>query len=911
MRKNRMKGWSLLLMGLLAWGGCMEAKAQTSAVATDSISILRLMEQVEKNTSYKIYTNMAKPFLVKKQEGTATLEQLKEALKGTFWRVNVFGDRVFVMQNLDLQASLPKAWTQGTGGEEEGLQLTEVLTSENKVYEIGDKFRPTKKKKVKLTGQVLDFKTNTPAVGVHIIQREPWVAATTDADGRFEIELAPGYALLELQGVSVKEARRQLMLYADADVRIELEEQNYMLAEVLVTGGRVEAVKNTSLGMEKLKPSLLKNIPTAMGEVDVLKLVQALPGVKTVGEASSGFNVRGGATDQNLMLLNGGTIYNPTHLFGFFTAFNSDMVSDVEIYKSSIPSQYGGRISSVLNITGKEANKEKFVGVAGIGLLTSKLNLEIPLWKERTSLLLSGRTTYSDWIMGMLPEKSGYKDGKAGFYDVGATFSHTFNQHHKLNVYGYYSRDRFAFNDHEKYGYGNVNASAHWRAIFNEQFTGNFSVGYDHYDYWNKETADSIQAAKLSFSINQIFAKANFNLSLDKHKINFGASTQLYDIRSGTYEPVGKESLVAFDELQKDRALESAVYLGEEWEMTPKFSLNAGIRYSIFNAMGPRNYYTYQPGMLPSESTVMDTVKVSGNKVLQTYHGPEFRLSGRYAFTDDFSVKAGFNTMRQYIHKVSNTSIMSPTDIWKLSDANIKPQQGWQLAGGFYYHTPDGMYEFALEGYYKKMKDYLDYRSGAKLLMNHHLETDVINTEGYAYGVELEAKKPKGKLNGWVSYTYSRTFLRQNDKRILRPINNGDWYPTEYDKPHDFKFVGNYKFTRRYSLSLNADYSTGRPTTVPAGQYYDQKLGVNQVYYTDRNSYRVPDYFRMDLSFNVEASHHLTLATHSSISFGVYNLTGRKNVYSIYYVVENQKIQGYKMSIFGAPIPFVTYNIKF
>ena len=314
MRKNRMKAWSLLLTGLLAWGGCMNAQAQTPAVATDSISIISLMEQVEENTSYKIYTNMAKPFMVRKQEGAATLDQLKEALKGTFWRVNVFGNRVFVMQNLDLQASLPKAWSLGVSGEDQGLQLTEVLTSENKVYEIGDKFRPTKKKKVKLTGQVLDFKTNTPAVGVHIIQREPWVAATTDADGRFEIELAPGYALLELQGVSVKEARRQLMLYADADVRIELEEQNYMLAEVLVTGGRVEAVKNTSLGMEKLKPSLLKNIPTAMGEVDVLKLVQALPGVKTVGEASSGFNVRGGATDQNLMLLNGGTKIGRAHV---------------------------------------------------------------------------------------------------------------------------------------------------------------------------------------------------------------------------------------------------------------------------------------------------------------------------------------------------------------------------------------------------------------------------------------------------------------------------------------------------------------------------------------------------------------------------------------------------------------------
>ena len=456
-----------------------------------------------------------------------------------------------------------------------------------------------------------------------------------------------------------------------------------------------------------------------------------------------------------------------------------------------------------------------------------------------------------------------------------------------------------------------MNVSAHWRSFFNDRFAGNFSVGYDHYDYKNDETSDSIQAARLSFNIDQYFAKANFNLELEKHNLNFGVSSILYNIGSGTYEPLGKQSMVAYDELQKDKALESAVYLGEEWEVTPKLSLNAGIRYSMFNAMGPREYYTYQPGSLPSETTITDTVNVTGNKFLKTYHGPEFRVSGRYAFTDDFSVKMGFNTMRQYIHKVSNTSIMSPTDTWKLSDANIKPQQGWQLAGGFYYRTPDTMWEFSLEGYYKKMKDYLDYRSGAKLLMNHHLETDVINTEGYAYGIEMEVKKPKGKLNGWASYTYSRTFLRQNDKRIARPINNGDWYPTEYDKPHDFKFVGNYKFTRRYSLSMNLDYSTGRPATIPAGQFHDHKLNVNQIFYTDRNSYRVPDYFRMDLSFNVEYSHHLTLATHSSISFGVYNLTGRKNVYSIYYVLEKNRIQGYKMSIFGAPIPFVTYNIKF
>jgi hypothetical protein len=588
------------------------------------------------------------------------------------------------------------------------------------------------------------------------------------------------------------------------------------------------------------------------------------------------------------------------------------MIKDAELYKSSIPSQYGGRIASVLNITSKEASKEKFTGSAGIGLVTSKLNLEIPIIKEKTSLLLSGRTTYSDWIMKMLPEKSGYRDGKAGFYDLGGVFSHTLNERNKLNIYGYYSHDRFAFNDNQKYAYNNMNFSANWRSIFSEKLTANFSFGYDHYDYRNDESVEEAAAARLSFAINQWFGKVDFSYKLDNnHTLNFGLMSQFYNINSGTYEPLHESSLVKWDQLQKDKALESAIYIGDQWEITPKLSVNAGIRYSMFNLLGPRTYYTYQDGMLPSSTTVVDSVSVGGGKVVKTYQGPEFRLSARYAFNDDFSVKVGFNTMRQYIHKVSNTTIMSPTDTWKLSDTNIKPQNGWQLAAGAYYNTPGQVLELSVEGYYKKLNDYLDYRSSAKLIMNHHLETDVINTEGYAYGVEFQVKKPSGKLNGWASYTYSRTFLRQNDPRIARPVNGGDWYPTEYDKPHDFKLVGNYKFTRRYSVSFNMDYSTGRPTTIPAGQYYDQGLQSMQVYYTDRNSYRVPDYFRLDLAFNIEPSHHLTLLTHSSISFGVYNLTGRKNVYSIYYVSENGSVQGYKMSIFGAPIPFITYNIKF
>lgn len=844
-----------------------------------------------------------------------TAESLRQALTATRYKVTVYGNRIFVLPEAFLSTTLtPILKGEQMKEEEQASSFIPVVksSSENKVYEIGNRYKPSSEEMVVLTGKVTDFKSGQNLEGINIVHREPWVATATDRQGNFTIKLPVGYNTIEINGLNIKETRRQFMVYGEGATHIELEEENHLLDEVLIVSGRVQNVRSTQLGMEKFQPSLLKNIPTAMGEVDLLKMLQTLPGIKTVGEASSGYNVRGSAADQNLLLLNNGTIYNPNHLFGFFTAFNSDMIKDAELYKSSIPSQYGGRIASVLNITSKEASKEKFTGSAGIGLVTSKLNLEIPIIKEKTSLLLSGRTTYSDWIMKMLPEKSGYRDGKAGFYDLGGVFSHTLNERNKLNIYGYYSHDRFAFNDNQKYAYNNMNFSANWRSIFSEKLTANFSFGYDHYDYRNDESVEEAAAARLSFAINQWFGKVDFSYKLDNnHTLNFGLMSQFYNINSGTYEPLHESSLVKWDQLQKDKALESAIYIGDQWEITPKLSVNAGIRYSMFNLLGPRTYYTYQDGMLPSSTTVVDSVSVGGGKVVKTYQGPEFRLSARYAFNDDFSVKAGFNTMRQYIHKVSNTTIMSPTDTWKLSDTNIKPQNGWQLAAGAYYNTPGQVLELSVEGYYKKLNDYLDYRSSARLIMNHHLETDVINTEGYAYGVEFQVKKPSGKLNGWASYTYSRTFLRQNDPRIARPVNGGDWYPTEYDKPHDFKLVGNYKFTRRYSVSFNMDYSTGRPTTIPAGQYYDQGLQSMQVYYTDRNSYRVPDYFRLDLAFNIEPSHHLTLLTHSSISFGVYNLTGRKNVYSIYYVSENGSVQGYKMSIFGAPIPFITYNIKF
>ena len=417
-------------------------------------------------------------------------------------------------------------------------------------------------------------------------------------------------------------------------------------------------------------------------------------------------------------------------------------------------------------------------------------------------------------------------------------------------------------------------------------------------------------ATRLSFGIDQLWGKLHFRQRIsDSQSLSYGLSVQHYDVQAGKYEPLGELSRIKPDQLQNENALESAAYIDYEHSLTEKLSFSAGLRYSMFNAIGPHDVNHYAEGELPSEATLISSSRESG--IIKTYHAPEIRLSARYSIKENLSLKAGFNTMHQYIHKVSNTSIMSPTDIWKLSDLNIKPQNGWQLAAGIYHETKDRKYEFSAEVYYKHIGDYLNYRSSAVLLMNPHLETDVISTKGKAYGIELQVKKPLGKLNGWVNYTFSRSLLCQDDKRVAAPLNDGDWYPSDYDRPHEIKAVLNYKITERYSFSSNFDYATGRPTTIPAGKYYDSYHQRYMPYYTDRNTYRIPDYMRLDLAFNIEPTHKLTSFLHTSFSIGVYNALARKNAYNVYYVTDGKEIKGYKLSVFGTAIPYVSLNIRF
>jgi len=843
---------------------------------------------------------------------------LSQAFEGTPFQVSAYKERyIFILKDRKLNTLMLDDYFRLRSGQREKESLAGLLlnpleqkaTSENKIYTIGDENASTIPEKVILNGIITDFKTGEPISGIVIYTENMANSATTDAFGYYSLQMPSGRQKVMLRGVGLKDTHRQVLLYGSGKLDIELEEEVYSLREVVVTAEQLANVRSVSLGMERIVIKDIKNIPTVFGETDVIQVVMMLPGVKAVGEASSGLNVRGGATDQNLILFNNGTVYNPTHLFGFFSAFNPDLVKDIELYKSSIPTKYGGRISSVLDITGREGNKKEWKGSASIGLLTSRLTLEGPAG-EKTSFIVGGRTTYSDWLLKMLPDESGYNKGSAGFYDLNLIADHKFSDRDNLYLSGYFSSDRFQFTANDKYGYTNMNASGKWHHLFSNQLTASFIAGYDHYDYKNSLKENPFEAYSLQFGIDQNFAKIDLTSYLtDKHTLDFGLGAILYKLNQGDLMPYTPESLVRPEHIQQEQALESAIYLSDRWDITPAFSINAGIRYNLFNAMGPRKYNIYDPASLPQEISVLEIKEAKKGSFFKTYQYPELRFSTRYIFNNDLSVKAGINTLTQYIHKLSNTTVMSPTDTWKLSDANIKPQKGMQVAVGIYKNMMNSTIETSVEIYYKTMKDYLDYRSGAQLKMNHHIETDVISTQGRAYGIEFMLKKTQGKLNGWLSYAYSKTELRQNDSREDSPVNNGNWYPADYDKPHEFKLAGNYKFTQRYSMSLNCDYSTGRPISLPTSKY--KYAGGELVYYSERNQYRIPDFFRLDFAFNIEPSHHLTLLTHSSISFGVYNLTGRKNAYSVFYIAENGKLKGYKMAIFGAQIPYISYSIKF
>lgn len=908
----------LFLFSITAFG------QQQNALITgkfERLAVADFFKQVEASSPYFFYYNLADLDSVTvnvEVKNSSIDELLKQAFQNTDIQFAVDRqNRVFITRKIKLVTTLPVVLGNVTQKDKvnDGSPTLDInshktikTTIENKLYEIGIRTNNDKPGAGIVAGYIRNARSGEPVINASVFVDELNKGTTTDQYGYYSFTLPTGPHTLNVQGIGMKDAQYQVVVYGEGKLDIELKEQVTSLKEVIISTQKTSNVKRVQMGVERLTIAAIKQVPSVFGEADILRVVTTLPGVKTVGEASTGFNVRGGSADQNLILWNDATIFNPSHFFGMFSAFNPEIVKDIELYKSSIPAKYGGRLSSVLDISAREGNKKNITGSAGIGMTTSRFNIEGPIVKDKTSFIFGGRTTYANWLTSLLPDP--YDKAKASFNDGNVLLSHHLNQNNDIYFTGYFSNDRFSLASDTTYNYSNRNLSLKWKHNFSSKLLGYFTAGYDQYKYQVFSDQNKVNAYTLAFDINQANFKTDFSYLLHaKHRLEFGLHSLLYKLHPGSFTPRGKESLVTADIMAPEQALESAVYLSDNYTISSKVSLQAGLRYALFNNLGPKAVTVYAKGIPKDESTVVETKSYGKGEITQTYHAPELRFSLRYAINNSFSVKAGYNSMRQYIHVLSNTTVMAPTDIWKLSDPNIKPQQGDQVSVGFYKNVKSNTIETSFEVYYKRIKDYLDYKPGAKLVLNPHIETEVLQTKGKAYGAEVMIKKPAGKLNGWISYTYSRVQLQMNDSTIGVPVNKGAYYPANYDKPHDVTMVGNFKVNHRFSLSLNATYSTGRPITLPVGSYYYG--GSQRVAYSDRNAYRIPDYFRTDFSMNIEGNHKVKQKTHNSWTLGIYNVTGRKNPFSVYYTSENGRVNGYRLSIFGSMIPFINFNIRF
>ena len=912
----------LLLFCFLTSLVCKSQPSKDSLVTAEfnGERIEQFVRILEQQTKYRFYYNPVEfdSFVVTLGvKAMPVHEVLKLAFRHTdFWANFDNENHVFLTKGLLILTALPKPGVPVATGTIKDRQLAKSSDrislnqsfANERLYELGQKSQQEKGNTAAVTLFVVSAKTKEPITDGTINIDGKSQIAIINSNAVYEIMVPKGRHVLTVNSFGKKQAVRRLMVYGDGTLTVEMEEKIALLEDVLVSTQRNAGISRATMGVERLTIKSIKKIPVVFGEADVLRAILTLPGVKSVGEASTGFNVRGGGTDQNLILFNDANIYNPSHFFGFFSSFNPEIIKEVELLKSSIPAKYGGRLSSVLNITGREGNKSKYTGTAGIGLLTSRINLEGPIIKEKASFNFGARTTYANWLLKLLPET--YKNSAASFYDINLLISHKINKKNDLSITGYVSGDKFRLNNDTTFGYQNKSVSIKWKHAFSDKLEAVFLTGYDRYSYNNTSEENVVNAYKMSFDISQINLKSDFTYTANaKHNLDFGISSIFYKLHPGSFVPVGSASLVSPVVIAPEQALESGVYLGDRYDVNKKLSLSSGVRYSIFNYIGPQITNIYAEGLPRDEGNLIHVSEKGPGNVIKTYHGPEFRFSAKYSITTNTSVKAGYTTLRQYIHMLSNTTAISPTDIWKLSDYNINPQFGDQVAFGLFRNFRNDSIETSVELYYKRLENILDYKSGAQLVLNPHIERDVMNTRGKAYGLEFMIKKKSGRLNGWFGYTFSRTLLKMDDERVGPVINKGRFYPANYDKPHDGTLVGNYILNYRFSVSLNVTYSTGRPITLPIGTYIYS--GSERALYSDRNAYRIPNYFRADISMNIEGNHKIRKLTHNSFTIGVYNLTGRKNPYSVYYTSENGVINGYKLSVFGSAIPFINYNIRF
>ncbi|HEV2478052.1 MAG TPA: TonB-dependent receptor, partial [Puia sp.] len=678
---------------------------------------------------------------------------------------------------------------------------------------------------------------------------------------------------------------------------VELETAAGQLAEVVVSARkRNENVTRALMGIQKLTTKEINDIPVLFGEKDVLKTIQLLPGIQFAGDGNSGFYVRGGGADQNLILLDEATVYNPSHLLGFFSTFNSDAVKDITVYKGGMPAEYGGRLASVIDIKMDDGNDKDYHFGGGIGLISTRLNAEGPIVPDKGSFSISGRRTYADLFLKFSPDSS-VNDNSLYFYDLNIKANYKFDEKNHIYFSGYFGRDNLAFGNTFGIDYGNATGTARWNHVFSNRLFSNTSLIFSKYSYKIRINSENNNIGFTS-NIRDADLKEDLQYFVDAdNKIDFGFSVTHHAIAPGI---INASSGASFNSLtlQNKYSLENAVYISHQWSPTDKLHFDYGLRASNFMVLGPGDFYTYD-----SAGNATDTAHYNSNNIVKTYTNLEPRFSVSFQLNEESSVKVSYNRNTQVLHLLSNSTSSNPTDLWIPSSNNVKPEIADQGSIGYFRNFNHNSYEFSVETYYKSMQNQIDYKNGAQLIANENVESQLLFGKGRAYGLELFLKKKVGKFTGWLSYTLSRTELR------IDGVNQNNWYPGKQDRTHDISLVGIYQAGLRWTISATWVYYTGNAVTWPNGKYNID--GQTAFYYTERNAYRMPAYHRMDVAATLQGKKRKRFA--GSWTFSIYNLYGRENAYSIVFQTDPNdptKTQALQYSLFRF-VPSVTYNFKF
>ncbi|WP_299883537.1 TonB-dependent receptor [uncultured Lacinutrix sp.] len=781
-----------------------------------------------------------------------------------------------------------------------------------------------------ISGTIEDIGTGETLLGATIYSKETGKGAVTNEYGFFSLLLPAGQHTIIVSYVGYQEYEQDMNMTKNQKLKIQLTVDNELEEVVITTTKNTKSqTKQVIMGSINLKPKDIKQIPALLGEPDITRAILTQPGVSSVGEGTSGFNVRGGNIDQNLILLDEAPIYNSSHVWGFFSIFNADAIKDVQLYKGGIPARFGGRASSVLDIRQREGNTKQFKGEGGLGLLFSRLTLEGPIKKDKLSFLVSGRRSYFDLFFPLIKS---IKGNKVYFYDLNAKLSWNINENNKLFASGYFGADvmKLKFTDEPDEDSENVNqtstsetvnfqwknatATLRWNHIFSEQLFMNLSGIYSQYNYaLSSENSGGGPTGNTASSFTWKSAVENWILKPDftfyqnaDTKIRFGINNTLY--RFTPAKVTGNDLGVNTINFGTEKGLEIAPYMSYERKWN-KFSINAGLRYSWFGNIGPYKVSFYNENLPQTVSSITGSKEYKKGDVIKSYGNFEPRLALKYDLSNRKAIKLGYNRMFQYIHLISNTNAALPFDIWKPAGYHIKPLEVNQISAGYAYDTENKKYNFSIDGYYKTFKNQLEYKNGADLFLNENLETQLLPSKGYSYGIELGAFKTKGRLTGNVNYTYSVTKRKTTSRFASENLNNGNDYPSNFDRPHIFNLTTNYKLNKKWSTGAFFTYQTGRPTTYATGKF---ELDGNQYFtYSDRNAYRLKDTHRLDISFTYTPEQKADKKWKSNWVFGVYNVYSRKNAFSVYSSLRNNQLKTFQYSIIGAPIPFVTYNFKF